>query len=140
MGGEGGASEAHHAAQAYLLDYLLGIGRDIGHKRVGSVYSFHPFVAFDCNLYAHLGKAGEVGTGSDGLDRAGDGRMDICRDETARFSYRLSHLDLVSHCHEGLGGSADMLGHGNIYCRRQGQRLYGALTRNLAVVGMDSAY
>jgi hypothetical protein len=66
--------------------------------------------------------------------------MDESRYESARLCDRLAHLDLVTNGDDWLCRGSDMLGYGNIYGRRRRKHLCLALTRDFAVMRMNSAY
>ena len=127
VGRECGSAKSDDAAELDLVHYHLVVICKIGDEGICSVDSLCPLVAFDLNLDAGLHIAGEILPRADGFHGSGNGRMYVCGNESARFGYRLSDLDLVPGSHNRLGRSSDMLGYGDIHCRRYRKRLNGAV-------------
>ena len=136
---EGGAAESDDTGAVDLLDDGRVVGRDVGNQVVRQVDALHPLVAFHGDLDVGHGTAGEVGAGTDGLDRTGHGGMDIGRNETARTGDDLAHFHLVTHLHDRQAGRTEMLGDGNVHGRCRRQDLGPAVAGEFVVVRMDSA-
>ena len=140
MGRERGSAESYDPALLYPAEDERRVFGNFLHESVGKVDPFSPFVAF--HGYFDMGHpvSGEVLPGGHGLHRPGNGRMHEGGDESAGFGYDLAGLDLVADGDDGFRRCAEVLGHGHVNCRRQGQDLGNASACGLGVIRMDATY
>ena len=139
MGREGGAAETDHAVGLDAVEDKCLVLRDLRYEGVRQVDAFGPLVTFDCDLDMHYIVAGDILAGGDGLDLAADRRVDIGGNETARLGDELPGLDAVADGDYGLGRSAEMLGHGDIYSLRERKDLDRAAAGDLCIVRMHAS-